>query len=71
MIQAMRDRLPDIDACVEDGQFGAHIGANVLARSLRLVEVDVDFAGVNPFSMFIQFRATGTPSDGLNFRSLA
>ena len=70
VIEAVRDRLADIERDRQHGEARADVGDNDILAAAALLQVDFDFRGVDAFGMLIEFGAAGAPAHSLDLRHL-
>ena len=74
MIDAVRNRLPDLDGSRQVGQARANVGPNLVHASRQLggrFQADIEFAHMHALGMFVQFGAATTPPDVRDLGHLA
>ncbi len=68
VIEAMRDRLPDGDACRQHGQARADVGQHLFAAARRLAQVDIELAVVDALGVLVELGAAGAAADRAHLR---
>ena len=63
VVEAMRDRLADIDRHRQHREPGADVGVHVVLGARGTREVDVELADVHAFGMLVEFGAAGAAAD--------
>ena len=70
MIQAVLDRLADVDRCRQGRQPVADVLNDLGAVARRRLQVHINLTGMHPFGVFVQFGAPGAPPDLDHLRHL-
>ena len=70
VVEAVRDRLPDIDGGGQHGEPRADVGDDLLAAAARALQVDVDLGRVHAFGMLVELGPARAAADGLHLGDL-
>jgi hypothetical protein len=70
VVEAMPDRLPDVDRHRQHGQPRADIGVDIFLGARGAFEVDIELAVVHALGMLIKLGAPGAAADRTDFRHL-
>ena len=65
VVEAVRDRLADVDAGRQHGEPRADVGQHLLAAALRSLQVDVELAVVDALGMLVELGAARAAADRL------
>ena len=66
MIEPVRDRLADIERDRQHRQARAQIGDDRVLAAAALLQVDLDFRGMDAFGMLVEFGAARAPAHGFD-----
>ena len=70
VVEAMRDRLADVDRHRQNAELFADLGEDHVLASPRRVEIDFDLRGMDALGMFVEFGAAGAASDRFDLGNL-